>query len=486
MSEMAPQATAAETSPDHGSKALGDLRLGRRQLMVGGGLAGVGGALGLGYRLRERPAEALSGDRTRAAHLLRRAGFAASAVEVDHAVKDGLSATTDRLLHPERSADSALLTRLAGDTFDTTVAADVRQMWMVRMAATERPLQEKMTLFWHGILTSSFRKAGKASDLMYNQNQFLRDHALGKLRDLLVGISKDGAMLKWLDGTGSGKAHPNENYARELMELFTLGVGNYTETDVREGARALTGYYVDRNNQVQFRAAAHDAGSKTFLGRTGNWGLEDVIDIILANPAAPTHLSRRMWEFFAYPSPTNADLQPLVDAFHHSDGDVRAMLAALFQSPAFYSQKAYRGLVKSPTELNVGLARQFGLPIDITAANAGEPMGQALLDPPNVAGWPGGADWLSTGTWMARVRFINRLTLQRQAVLAAHFAAAGAAHPDQVSDRAIAIMVDDNLSDGARKAVREHARATGQAGDGTAVAREVVYLVAATPEYQLA
>ena len=158
------------------------------------------------------------------------------------------------------------------------------------MTATRRPLAEKMTLFWHGLLTSSYRKTGKppvGTQLMATQNRFLRDHALGSFRDLLVGITKDGAMLHWLDGTGSNKAHPNENYARELMELFTMGAGNYTETDVREAARALTGWYVDATGTVGFRPRAHDDGNKTFLGHTGNLGVDEVVDIILANPATP-------------------------------------------------------------------------------------------------------------------------------------------------------------------------------------------------------
>ena len=456
--------------------------LSRRKMLAGAGVLGLGGALGVGYLMRERSDASISGDRARAAHLLRRAGFSPTVAEVDLAVKDGLTATTDRLLNPTAS-DTTLETRLSRDTFDFTRAADVRLWWLVRMASTERPLVEKMTLFWHGLLTSSYRKAGAKTDLMYVQNQFLRAHALGSLRDLLVGITKDGAMLHWLDGTGSTRAHPNENYARELMELFTMGVGNYTETDVRESARALTGWYVARDGSVSFRPAAHDNGSKTFLGHTGNLGLEDIVDIILAHPATPRYISTRLFQFFVHPSPTDAELKPAIDAYAQSKGNIRAIVGAILRSEAFYSGKAYRGLVKSPTELTAGLLRQFNLPVNLHVAGAGEAMGQALLDPPNVAGWPGGSDWLSTGSWMARARFLLYQSEQQREQVGRVL---GSGKPEDVVATAVKLMVDDDLTPRARGAIVDHARALNPAHLDSTGAAQVFFLVGATPEYQLA
>ncbi|MEA2683074.1 MAG: hypothetical protein QOK05_1402 [Chloroflexota bacterium] len=457
-------------------------RVSRRTLIGGGaGLAAVGGLLGTGLLLRERADGQLLDGRQRAAHLLRRAGFAPNSAEVDAALKAGTAATADALLHPERIDDSALDRRLAADAFDLSRVPELQRWWLVRMTASRRPLLEKMTLFWHGLLTSSYHKTANLPQLMATQNQFLRTHALGNLRDLLVGISKDGAMLRWLDGTGSTRRQPNENYARELMELFTMGVGNYSETDVRELSRSLTGWNVDSAGKVAFRPAAHDTGTKTFLGRTGNLGLEEAIDIILAHPATPTHLATRMWEYFVYPSPSAADIKPLVDAYHHSEHDARAMMAALLGSPQFYSNRAYRALVKSPSELTAGVARQLGLTLDATDLSAMAAMGQALLDPPNVAGWAGGPEWLVTGAWMARMRWLLATSGKHSSVLAG---LTGAARPEDAVDQAVRTLLDGNISDGARQAIVDHARVARPGGKVPAA--DLVFLVAATPEYQLA
>ena len=462
----------------------------RRNLLGAAGVVGVGGAIGVGYWLRERASAGITNDRQKTVHLLRRAGFAPSPAEVDAAMRAGLAATTDTLLHPERIDDSKLEGQLRSANLDLTNVAQLRQWWLTRMAVTQRPLLEKTTLFWHGILTSSYRKQGKTTDLIHVQNDFLRQHALGSLRDMLIGITKDGMMLKWLDGTGSSKAHPNENYARELMELFTMGVGNYSETDVREGARALTGWAVAQDGTVRFNPRAHDDGSKTFLGKTGNLGVDEVIDAIMASPATPKYLAFRMWEFFAYSGPSDADIKPVVDAYNRTHGDIRAMLTVILDSPAFYSDKAYRALVKSPTELVVGLNRQFGLGVARVQASAGEAMGQALFDPPNVAGWPGGSDWLSTGSWMARMRYLLTLTSAEQSKLASAVSGAGSKSPQDAVGHLVEVMVDGILTDGARQAIVDHAGTiVHDLGGGPlspqAVA-DAVFLVAATPEYQLA
>ncbi|MGI8609606.1 MAG: DUF1800 domain-containing protein [Candidatus Dormibacteria bacterium] len=481
MSETAPAPTVDPAIP----VAAPVVRAGvSRRAVIGGGagLAGLGALLGAGVLLRDRAAGQVTDERQRAAHLLRRAGFSPSRSEVDAAVQRGIGVSTEALLHPDKASDAPLEARLAADHFDTAKTEQLRRWWLVRMSATSRPLVEKMTLFWHGLLTSSYRKTGKNYDLMYIQNQFLRQHALGNLRDLLIGISKDGAMLKWLDGTGSSKAHPNENYARELMELFTMGVGNYTETDVRELARALTGWYVDAAGTVSFRPRAHDAGSKTILGHTGDFGLEEAVDIILRHPATPLHLATRMWEFFVYPQPSAADLQPVIAAYHSSNYDIRAMVAAILGSPQFYSNRAYRGLVKSPTELVAGVSRQFGLTLDANAFNAMATMGQALFDPPNVAGWPGGSDWLSTGGWMARMRWL--LTISTQHAGTVRSVGGGATHPHDAVDHAVATMLDGFISSGARQAIADHLQSIGN--QGAQSGSDLFFLLAATPEYQLA
>jgi len=478
MPDEAPPTTPDEAVSD--PPRLPGAPVSRRALIgAGAGIAGLGALLGVGFLIKAEVSGMVVDERQRAAHLLRRAGFAPAASEVDAVVKNGIEVSTEALLHPEQSGDRGLESRLAADNFDLANVEQLRRWWLVRMAATSRPLSEKMTLFWHGLLTSSYRKAGKNHNLMYAQNQFLRQHSLGNLRDLLIGISKDGAMLKWLDGTGSSKAHPNENYARELMELFTMGVGNYAETDVRELARALTGWYIDATGKVAFRPRAHDTGSKTILGHTGNFGLEEAIDVILANPATPRHIATRMWEFFVYPQPSAADLQPVIDAYHRSHYDIREMMSAILGSPQFYSNRAFRALVKSPTELVAGVARQFGLTLDPNAFLAMATMGQSLFDPPDVAGWAGGAGWLSTGGWMARMRWLLAVSSQHAATGTA--ASGGAARPQDAVDHAVSLMLDGFISSGARQAITDHVQSIGAAAGPS----DLFFLVAATPEYQL-
>jgi uncharacterized protein (DUF1800 family) len=264
------------------------------------------------------------------------------------------------------------------------------------------------------------------------------------------------------------------------MELFTMGVGNYAESDVRELARALTGWYVDPAGAVSFRPKSHDGGIKTLLGHTGNLGLEEAVDVILAQPATSRHLATRMWEFFVYPGPSDADLQPVIDAYHHSHHDIRAMMEAVLRSRQMYSNRAYRALVKSPVELVAGAFRQLGLKLDPNDFQAMDAMGQALFDPPNVAGWPGGADWLTTGAWMARVRWLLAVSRRDPA---ARRAGGGGEIPAAV-DRAARVMLDGNLTPGARQAIADHLQASHRpGGDATP---DLFFLLAGTPEYQLA
>lgn len=345
-------------------------------------------------------------------HLLRRAGFGAGPTELATYQKLGLNGTIDRLIEFAGVDNSALESRLQGLNLDLSKRPDIQRWWLLRMIYTARPLEEKLTLFWHGHLTSAISKVGRPLP-MVKQNEFLRANALGRFPDLLKGISKDPAMMVWLDVEANRRGHANENYARELMELFSLGLGNYTETDVRESARAFTGWVLTGNRktgavQSIFRPRLHDDGSKTFLGQTGNFNGDDVVDIIVKQPASATFISRKLFEFFAYPSPSDAVLQPLVAAYTSSNYSIKALVRAILTSDAFYSPAAYRALVKSPAELVAGTARVLGvetdakgLPYETTL------MGQELFNPPNVAGWHGGSAWLNSGTWFARLNFAN-------------------------------------------------------------------------------
>ena len=463
-----------------------DHRIERRTALGLAGAGAIAAAAGAGHAYARRSSHPLTSETVQIGHLLRRAGFAPTTAELAEAVAAGASETLRRVLHPESVDDSVINAQLAAQTVDFHTIRDVRRRWLLRMAGTRRPLVEKMTLFWHGLLTSDYRKIGGGALLVQFQNELLRARCLGSLRELLMGISTDRAMLRFLDGDNSQRAKPNENYAREFMELFTMGLGHFTQGDVVAASRALTGWYVTGygpQGGVGFRPGYHDPGVKTFLGHTGNLGLSDVVDIVLAHPATPRYLARRMWTFFAYPDPSEADLGPVIDAYHASHGTIAAMVEAVFRSPAFFSPRAYRALVKSPVELVVGLARQLSLPIDDSAALGAEDMGQGLFAPPSVAGWPGGPAWLSTGAWMARLRYLLARTGQPDLHVPAATGLAPGAAPGQLVDGLLALMVDGQVSSAARSALDEHAA---QPVGGPALAAELAFLVVATPEYQLA
>ena len=260
------------------------------------------------------------------AHLLRRAGFAATTADLQDYLPLGINGAVDKLLNFATGSDPGL-DAANGAGLDVSKIADAQRWWLMRMVYTNRPLQEKMTLFWHGILTSGVAKvSGPYLNTMLAQNEFLRANALGTSEVLLKGISRDPAMMVWLDLQTSSKAHPNENFARELMELFSLGIGNYTESDVRDGARAFTGYQLTQDRIFVYNAKIHDDGSKSYLGQTGNFNGDQAIDIILAKRSAAEYISKRLWSFFAYPNPEPEVIGPLADTFQASGHNIKAVM----------------------------------------------------------------------------------------------------------------------------------------------------------------
>ncbi len=277
------------------------------------------------------------------------------------------------------------------------------------MLTTPAPLQEKMTLYFHGHFTS--RATPRFPAITYNQNALFRRYALGNLRELTRSVSKDAAMLIYLNGAGNVAAHPNENYARELMELFTLGVDNYSEQDVRESARAWTGWRVDRSaDTVSFDPALHDSGRKTFLGRTGNFNGDDIVAIIFAQPQCARFFAASLLNWFVYNDPEPELVEAVAAELRRHDFELAPVVATILRSNVFYSRRAYRALVKSPVEFVIGSHKSLGLPtVDDSALPALQQMGQQLFFPPSVAGWPGGQNWLTSGTMIARQNFLTRL-----------------------------------------------------------------------------
>jgi uncharacterized protein (DUF1800 family) len=295
--------------------------------------------------------------------------------------------------------------------------ADLRAWWLAEMLHTPSPLTERMTLFWHNHFVSSQQKV-KAPQLMYRQNVLLRRYALGNFGDLLHAVAKDPAMLIYLDSASSRKGQPNENFAREVMELFTLGEGHYGESDIKEAARAFTGWSVSLRDggDYTYRPFWHDGGTKTVLGRTGNFDGDQVLDILLAQRQTAVFITAKLWREFVSPTPDAAEVERIAAVFRGSGYDIRAVLRALLTSDAFYAPENRAALIKSPVDLVVGTLRQFevttGDPLPFALLT--RQLGQDLFGPPNVKGWPGGDDWINSTTLLARKQFLERLFRARE------------------------------------------------------------------------
>jgi uncharacterized protein (DUF1800 family) len=344
-----------------------------------------------------------------AAHLYRRAAFGASLPELREAVQRGLPATFDKLTRTDAEAvtRSDFLT-LSGKLFaDRNDPGALRGWWIATMVGTFQPLREKMTLFWHNHFATSIAKVQRAN-LMFAQNKLLRQNALGKFQPFLLDMSKDVAMLIWLDSNSNVKGKPNENYAREIMELFSLGVGNYTETDIREAARAFTGWHTEGDN-FDFNKNFHDYGEKTVHGQQGNWNGDDIVRIVLEQPAASRFLVRKLYRYFISETevPPPALLEPLAVQLRKTDYDIGALVSTMLHSRHFFSDYAYRQRIKSPVEFILGAVQSVGQRLVRPRALVSkmEAMGQQLFAPPNVKGWEGGRSWLNTATVLARHNF---------------------------------------------------------------------------------
>jgi hypothetical protein len=471
-----------------------------------------------------RPSPADPWGRKWAAHLYRRAAFGPGRADLAEALRLGPEKTLDLLLGGRPRADELVETlvdggRVAADRDDRAVLGDgaqTRGWWLSCMLQGGHPLREKLTLFWHNHFATSVVKVQSAA-LMFRQNCLLRRHALGRFGPLLQAISRDGAMLLWLDSNSNVKAHPNENYAREVMELFSLGVGNYTEKDVREAARAFTGWHTNGDDYA-FRPKFHDFGDKTVLRQTGNWNGDDVVRILLEQPAAARFLVRKLYRFLIAeaPEPPDALLEPLYVSFRRSNYDIAGLVRTMLSSRLFYSDHAFRRRVKGPVEFVLGAVRAVyrgggasgtddpPLPPQVLVPWI-DAMGQQLFAPPNVKGWPGGPSWLNTSTVLERNNFAGALALGTLWV----YPAAGGAPEDREPPRAfdparlldeegvsrpedvVRVLLDLYLPGGAPEEARAKLVAFLADGrpTGRALARrvrEAAHAILTMPEYHLA
>lgn len=348
-------------------------------------------------------------NRRMAAHLYRRAGFGAAPEELDRAVADGLEATVERLIHPEAVRNDLLEQRLEALPVKLDSLQGIVRWWLTRMIFTERPLEERMTLFLHDHFATSFAKVTD-SNAMLRQNELFRRFALGRFDLLTVEVARDPAMLRWLDNYLSRKEHPNENFGRELLELFLLGHGHYTEDDVMAATRAFTGWTLSRRTrQFVFVDAYHDHGSKNFLGQVGDWDGGDIVRIACASAAHGRFLARKLFEWFAYAAPDDAVVERLAEAYRSGGNSLRDLVRAILTDPEMYSERALWTKVKMPLDFVIAATRHLALRNDPSrlATQYLRNLGQLPFVPPDVDGWPEGLTWINSGALLNRMNFAN-------------------------------------------------------------------------------
>lgn len=318
-----------------------------------------------------------------------------------------------------RQRQEAIAARQQGDTARVLkIASLVREQgseakawWYREMLATPSPFTERMVLFWHNHFTSSVQKV-KYVPAMLRQNALFRSEAAGNFGRLLRQVARDPAMLLYLDGATSRRGQPNENFARELLELFTIGEGQYGERDIKEAARAFTGWSIDRQTGAyRVYAVRHDAGDKLFMGRSGKLDGDDIVAAVLAHPRTAERLVEKLWREFVSPQPDAAEVKRLAALLRDADYEMKPLLRALLLSPAFRDPANRGTLFKSPVEMTVGTLRLLRIPVEDTQrlVRAGRLLGQDILDPPNVKGWSGGEAWISSYTLMLREQGLQRI-----------------------------------------------------------------------------
>ena len=369
-----------------------------------------------------------------ARHLLARSGFTATPGEIEALALLGREEAVAQILaalrrdavtpppqwaadwQPPRRAGMSEAERLALRDTRREEGGELKAWWLREMLATPAPLTEVMTLFWHNHFTSSLRKV-KSPALLYRQNVLLRRHATGNFGDLLRAVARDPAMLLYLDNARSRKAAPNENFARELLELFTLGEGRYSEADLKQTARAFTGWSVDpESGAFTFRRRWHDSGSKEIFGQQGNFDGDDVIDLLLARPETAELIVAKLWRRFISQTPDPAEAKRLAALFRDGGYELKPLLRALFTSEAFWAAENRGRLIRSPVDLVIGTLRLFDFPLrdDVKVGRdlawLTRRLGQDLFEPPDVKGWPGGTAWITSASLLDRQALIARVT----------------------------------------------------------------------------
>ena len=462
------------------------------------------------------------------AHLMRRAGFGATRDELEAALAKGYEATVEELLHPGDPEDlpQDVIRRYHTEQAELRLSDGAAANWMYRMITTKNPLEEKLSLFWHSLFATGYVKLNQANALL-NQIEMFRKYGLGNYATLLVELSKDPAMIIWLDNNDNHKEAINENYGRELLELFSMGIGNYSEEDIKECARAFTGWtlgnaeymstrasrdsiwpYSRINWHFQYRDYDHDDGEKTFLGETGNFNGQDIVDIIAKQEATARFVSTRMFQYFAADE-VNEDGEKVIDemikSYFDSGYEMRSVLRTLFNSEYFKSENARWARVKGPVELVIGAVRLAGSYREPTpgieqVARQAVYMGQGLLQPPSVEGWHEGIEWVDSGALVERVNFVAHefANVQNPGVRRIIERLAndngGSFTPEALVEKCLDLIGPVEVSDATRTALLEYAEHLGEISlkdhqegdDAEKGVAGLLSLAAATKEFQLA
>ncbi|MBN9520416.1 DUF1800 domain-containing protein [bacterium] len=444
-------------------------------------------------------------DRRKAGHLLRRTGFGPTHAELEAAVRDGFEATVSRVLTGRPETDDFTRTSdFMASERSLPAGAPLPRLtawWLDRMLKTGHPLREKLALFWHNHFATSHAKVLNARHML-GQYRLIHRHALGSFRDLLVGIGTDPAMMVWLDTTESVRGRPNENYARELMELFSLGIGNYTEADIREAARAFTGYEIV-NGSGTFNSRKHDPTPKTVFDRTGPFRGDDVARMCLDNPATSRFVVRKLYRFLVSEAevPAADVVEGLAARLRDSGYDTGSVVATILRSKLFYSAAAYRARIKPPVEFALGIVRGLEATVGtLPLADALPALGQVPFAPPSVKGWDGGPAWLNAQTLLARNNLALALTstddprFARRSDPAALLARHGKTQDGAAVDFLLGVFLQGDVPAASRDRLLEYldrAKTVRTPGYWSAAdaaghrVRAVTHLVLTLPEFQL-
>lgn len=446
------------------------------------------------------PSSAEPWDLKKVGHLFRRAAFGATSARMTQALDEGPDKTIERLLTGGPPDDDYEKTcEYMASERSLPAATPTRQLaawWLYRLLRSPHPLREKLCLFWHNHFATSNAKVNNARQ-MVGQYRTIHEHALGSFRKLLHAITIDPAMLVWLDTVESKKGKPNENYARELMELFSLGIGHYTETDIREAAKAFTGYSI-KSGRMAFLPREHDSNLKTVFRKKGNYKAADIVDLCLEKPACSKFIVSKLYRCLISETAVPKDdiLDPLAKEYQDSGYDTGRIVSTILRSQHFFSKAAYRQRVKSPVEFAVGIVRAIGGNVGpLPLAESLEGLGQVLFEPPSVKGWDGGTAWLNAQTVLYRQNLALAMTSTEDRRFGARCDPAAVFRGDEtIIDSMLSLFLQNDVPAASREKLTQHWKSTKNmkippfwTPDDVEKhrIRTLTHLVLSLPEYQL-